>query len=105
MLIHVCFEVVFICKNTHTHTHTHTHKSGKDSDGLMQSGATVSFYSESIAKRFMIGRDGYVVGINWFVFYINGDTKEALPCDSLNCPSSLCAGGGWRKQEGSEYLC
>ena len=90
---------------THTHTHTHTHTSGKDSDALMESGATVSFYSENVAKTFMVGRDGYVVGINWFVFYIDGDTKEALPCDSVNCPTSLCAGGGWRKKQGSEYLC
>jgi len=78
---------------------------GKDSDALMESGATVSFYSEDFAKTFMIGRDGYVVGINWFVFYIDGNTKEVLPCDRTNCPTSLCAGGGWRKKQGSEYLC
>ena len=29
---------------------------GKDSDALLESGATVSFYSENEAKTFMIGR-------------------------------------------------
>jgi len=78
---------------------------GKNSDALMQSGATVDFYSEREAKTFMIGRDGYVVGINWFVFYIDGATKEIKPCDRTSCPTSLCAQGGWRKKRRGEYLC
>ena len=53
----------------------------------------------------MIGRDGYVVGINWFVFYIDGATKEIKPCDRTSCPTSLCAQGGWRKKRRGEYLC
>ena len=78
---------------------------GKTSDALMNSGATVDFYSEKETKTFMIGRDGYVVGINWFVFYMDGVTKEIKPCDRASCPTSLCAQGGWRKKQGGEYLC
>jgi hypothetical protein len=78
---------------------------GKDSDSLMQSGATVSFYSEDFVRTFMIGRDGYVVGINWFVFYIDGATKEIKPCDRASCPETLCAAGGYRKKSGGQFLC
>ena len=78
---------------------------GKTSDQLLQSGATVSFYSEEMATTFMIGRDGYVAGINWFVFYIDGATKEIKPCDRASCPETLCAAGGWRKKRRGEVLC
>ena len=78
---------------------------GKTSDQLLQSGATVSFYSEEMATTFMIGRDGYVAGINWFVFYIDGATKEIKPCDRASCPETLCAAGGWREKSRGEVLC
>jgi hypothetical protein len=78
---------------------------GRDSDALLESGASVSFYSEDLAKTFIIGRDGYIVGINWFVFYIDGNTKQILPCNRASCSTSLCAEGGWRKKSGGEYLC
>ncbi len=43
-------------------------------------------------------------GINWFVFYIDGN-GPALPCDRAACPTSLCADGGYRLQQGSTFLC
>jgi len=59
---------------------------GRDENGLLGSGASVSFYSEGFQRRFMVGRDGYVEGINWYVFYIQGDTKELFMCDRATCP-------------------
>ncbi len=38
---------------------------GDDSNGLLKSGAVVKYYSESEASEFIVGRDGYVSGINW----------------------------------------
>mmetsp|Transcript_4991 Transcript_4991/g.15814 ORF Transcript_4991/g.15814 Transcript_4991/m.15814 type:complete len:363 (+) Transcript_4991:7119-8207(+) len=45
---------------------------GTTSDTLLASGAMVTFYSEDFQQKFNIGVDGYVEGINWFVFYIDG---------------------------------
>jgi len=78
---------------------------GSDSSGLLNSGAVVDFYSEMYQTRFAVGRDGYVEGINWFVFYIDGDSRKIFPCDRENCPTSLCASGGYRLQTRQGYLC
>jgi len=78
---------------------------GSDSAGLLESGAVVDFYSENYQTRFVVGRDGYVEGINWFVFYIDGDTRKIFPCDRENCPTSLCANGGYRVRTREGYLC
>ena len=48
--------------------------------------ASVSYYAENELDEFIIGRDGYVSGINWFVFYLDGATGEIKPCDRTNCP-------------------
>jgi hypothetical protein len=40
---------------------------GANSDGLMGSGAVVTYYAESEVQKFVVGRDGYVTGINWCV--------------------------------------
>jgi hypothetical protein len=78
---------------------------GTTSDVLLNSAAVVTFYSEDFQQRFVVGRDGYVEGINWFVFYLDGATQQVLPCDRTTCPTSLCAAGGWRVQQGTSYLC
>jgi len=78
---------------------------GKNSNDLMNSGGIVSYYAEDVQEKFIVGRDGYVTGINWFVFYIDGSTGEIKPCDRENCPESLCAGGGYLKRSGGNYIC
>ena len=67
---------------------------GRNSDGLLNSGAVVTYYAENEQVSFVVGRDGYVSGISWFVFFLDGATGEIKPCDRENCPESLCAGGG-----------
>jgi len=78
---------------------------GVSSDALLSSGAVVTVYSEDFQMRYKVGRDGYIEGINWFVFYVDGATMEIKPCDRVACPTSVCAAGGWRKQDGQTYLC
>jgi hypothetical protein len=78
---------------------------GRDSNGLLNSGAVVNYFSEDAQKQFVVGQDGYVTGINWFVFYLDGATGQAHACDRENCPESLCAGGGYKSKRGGEYIC
>mmetsp|Transcript_4983 Transcript_4983/g.15665 ORF Transcript_4983/g.15665 Transcript_4983/m.15665 type:complete len:96 (+) Transcript_4983:7994-8281(+) len=78
---------------------------GTTSDTLLASGAMVTFYSEDFQQKFNIGVDGYVEGINWFVFYIDGTDMSVHTCDRVTCPTSLCQSGGWRIIQGSTYLC
>lgn len=59
---------------------------GRNAAALVNSGASVAFYSEEFQQRFMVGRDGYINGLNWYVFYIDGDTKTVHPCDPSTCP-------------------
>jgi len=40
---------------------------GKNSDGLLHSGAIVTYYAESEVQKYVAGRDGYITGINWCV--------------------------------------
>ncbi len=47
--------------------------------------ASVSYFAEENQKQFFVGQDGYVTGINWFVFYVDGATGEAKACDRYGC--------------------
>jgi len=78
---------------------------GRNSDGLLNSGAVVTYYAENEQVSFVVGRDGYVSGISWFVFFLDGATGEIKPCDRENCPESLCAGGGYRRKRNGIYEC
>jgi len=59
---------------------------GVNEQGLLNSGATAAFYTEGFQTRFRVGRDGYVEGITWYAFWIDGATKAIHPCDRENCP-------------------
>jgi hypothetical protein len=47
--------------------------------------ASVSYFAEENQKQFFVGQDGYVTGINWFVFYVDGATGEVKACDRSAC--------------------
>lgn len=48
---------------------------GRNPDGLLNSGAIVTYYAESEVEKFIVGRDGYVTGINWCVFTFGGKDR------------------------------
>ena len=49
---------------------------GKNSDGLLNSGGVVTYYAESEVQKYIVGRDGYVTGINWCVVVWQGEGSE-----------------------------
>jgi len=59
---------------------------GVNEQGLLNSGAVASFYAEGFQRRCRVGRDGYLQGPTWYVFWIDGTTKEITPCDPDACP-------------------
>lgn len=59
---------------------------GVNEQGLLNSGAVATFYAEGFQERFRVGRDGYLQGPTWYVFWLDGATKEIKPCDPDTCP-------------------
>jgi len=67
----------------------HAYGARGKSEGLLRSGAQVALYTEEYTHIFELGKDGFVEKDSWFVFSIDGATKQWAVCTRATCSTDV----------------